>query len=311
MEYGNAVAKGRTLLARTEHDQWELAWLTYYVLVERNLGTIAKWASDLGVSETHVNNLRNVWAQFGEAHRDEDRSNQTFNECYTLAGVSEERRKRIERAAKRTGRSVTTVHRTGRDRPKDRHEDRVRKARDLIGDEAVARDLLRDPKSRRILKRRLREADAEAGTSASSAHPRSQEELVDQLETLLASVNGVLGEMAAQKLQKGPRRSVLELVPKFRNSVDWMEAYAKSGARSLAEGLQRMLAEGIPAEPPPSSGEVSGPRERPAPRREVVPTRTDEAPTVDAGPSRERPGRDNEGRTRDPRLTPDRRRNRP
>jgi hypothetical protein len=309
MDFAGAVTKGRRLLARSEHDQWELAWLTYHVLVEKQLGTIAEWATALGVSETQVNNLRNVWDLYGDPHHDETRTKLTFNECMTLAGVSPARRKRLREVAEATGTSVSTVHRTGR----DRHPDRVRKARELVGDDEVARDLVRDPKARRILQRALRHLAAEEDVSRGpkAVGGDSQDQMVEELATHLAAVNALLGRMATVKLERDTRRSVVDLVGRFEHSLEWMGAYAKSSNPSLAESLQGMLAAGLQERTPPPGSRPDDTPERVTGNGKAAraPAEVADAPVSDPTSPPDSAGRERERRAHGEREGPKRRGN--
>src|SRR5437867_3647381 len=62
MKYGDAVKEARTLVKRSEGDQWRLAQLTWEQVEAgktRNL-----WASDIGISASHAARLYQVWAKW-------------------------------------------------------------------------------------------------------------------------------------------------------------------------------------------------------------------------------------------------------
>ena len=63
MDYTQAVAEARTLVKRSEEDQWRLAQLTHEQ-VERGISQ-NKWARDIGVARSWAQTLYKVWDQWG------------------------------------------------------------------------------------------------------------------------------------------------------------------------------------------------------------------------------------------------------
>ena len=73
--YTEAVTEARTLVKRSEDDQWRLAELTFQAV---EAGTTRKqWAQDVGVSESYAQRLWRVWAQFQD-----QRDDVSFSDAY-------------------------------------------------------------------------------------------------------------------------------------------------------------------------------------------------------------------------------------
>jgi hypothetical protein len=109
MNYQKVVARGRSLLKRSEEEQWALAKLTAEVLGS-GVPT-RKWAEDIGIDHSHAASLRGTWEKFGSA-RVRRRATRAFGEYYGMARSSEERAE-SKKEAERTGKTIATLDRNG------------------------------------------------------------------------------------------------------------------------------------------------------------------------------------------------------
>lgn len=237
MDYAKAVTKGRTLLTRSEQDQWELALLTAEVVAAGERGIQRRWAEDLGVSYTHVWNLNQVWLKYGRLH-DAGKATKAFNEYYTLAGGSKARAAQLENAAKKGGRSVGTVHRRSLDR------DGVESARALLRNRRSMREILRDPKVHAMLERHFR-GPARNGDPLAAKRPgrRLQLQFVEDVTRLRHGLNSTLGDMIEVKLSQDIRRPLDEELEDLGISVEWARGYVRSGDLSFEDALDSVLAD--------------------------------------------------------------------
>ncbi len=262
MNYRQAVAKGRALLKRSETDQWELAELTYDVTTGEDRVTQVTWADDIGVTDTHVRNLAKAWERFGGPNSTSDRSNLTFNECYLLASMSEERAHKLVANANKRRRSVTTMH----------HERRVRDpfedAREYLGDRRRARKLLKDPKVRAIVERELGETRHERPQRGRPSG--SPIESVGELNAIRDRLNEMLGQMLDRRLPQTERRGVSESIDDVRVTLGWMDGYVTTGNRSFQDALDALLADlAGPTQPVRPTKPATPRRQSPKPAREV------------------------------------------
>jgi len=62
MKYGDAVKEARTLVKRSDGDQWRLAQLTWEQVEAGK--TRNGWASDIGISGSHASRLYQVWTKW-------------------------------------------------------------------------------------------------------------------------------------------------------------------------------------------------------------------------------------------------------
>jgi len=62
MKYGDAVKEARTLVKRSEGDQWRLAQLTWEQVEAGK--TRNQWATDIGISGSHASRVYQVWAKW-------------------------------------------------------------------------------------------------------------------------------------------------------------------------------------------------------------------------------------------------------
>lgn len=122
MNYRKAVTEGRSLVKRSESDQWRLAELTTHVLAEGREGK--QWAADIGVSASHVSRLGKVWAKYGLVV---PHNRPTFANAYAEAtGMP------VERSERRLAEATSNIRKAT---PERQHQ----VARELVSDPAVAR----------------------------------------------------------------------------------------------------------------------------------------------------------------------------
>ena len=95
MNYRKNVAEGRSLVKRSEADQWRLAELTAEVLA--NGRTTREWGADIGISHVHASYLAKLWKQYGGVNQV---NRPTFANAYAEAKVMPvDRRERRENEA--------------------------------------------------------------------------------------------------------------------------------------------------------------------------------------------------------------------
>lgn len=81
-DYDSAVTEARTLVKRSETDQWRLSQLTWENAASYGQGgkkTIGQWARDIAVDDSYASRLWAMWERFG---LDQTRSLPPFNEAY-------------------------------------------------------------------------------------------------------------------------------------------------------------------------------------------------------------------------------------
>jgi hypothetical protein len=143
VEYQEAVQEARQLVRRSEADQWRLAQLTYEQVEAGK--TRKQWAKDIGISETHAQDLYKTYARFGEKGSSPFGQNgqYTFAEAYAMAreGVAtpeDARRSTDEHQAISAVRKMTP-------------ERKAQVVREALADPDVAVRTLRDSHTRRIV----------------------------------------------------------------------------------------------------------------------------------------------------------------
>ncbi|MEX2458906.1 MAG: hypothetical protein WD770_07975 [Actinomycetota bacterium] len=239
MNYQQAVARVRTLKTRSEADQWELARLTYEFTTGPEAETLTKWAEDCGFSQPHATNLRKVWMLFGLHKGPNDRQGLSFNECYSQAMVSKERRQELTRRARREGRSVSTI------RDQHRRKREVEDLRDaLVQDPEFRRKVFEDPEVRKNFEEIFREEDRQR-----EGMTREEARIVAELRALNARLLELLDQMLDTTLTKQERKEILERVHDIQETLVWMTSHAKDGTRSFEDALDALLADTPPAKP--------------------------------------------------------------
>src|SRR5262249_32629114 len=97
MQYEQAVTRARTLVKRSEEDQWELAELTWEQVEPQGTHSQRQWAGDVGVDQTYVSRLFRLW----EEHREDDLlSRPRFNEAYKEVAPHSTYQSKLERGAR-------------------------------------------------------------------------------------------------------------------------------------------------------------------------------------------------------------------
>ena len=274
MDYAKAVARVRSLSARSDADQWEQARLTHEHTTGENSVTLTRWASDCGFSETHANYLRKTWAMFGDPQGPEDRTNLTFAECYALAGKTPEKAERLRRRAARSGRSVTSEERVSRPR------DRGRAAREALLDDDMRRELFKDPRIRAMFERELTRGRRRR-VPPHRVVREVEDELVARIEAFHRQLLLLLRDMLDDPPTEEERREILRLVAEIRHALDWVRSFVKDGGRSFEDALEALLEDAAQADQAPPARERKP--EPDAPAQEEPPT---------TKPTKERPGRE-------------------
>ncbi len=240
MDYRRAVAEARQLIKRSEADQWRLAELTAQVL---DGGTsVSKWAADLGVGHDHVRTLQRLWARYAVRRGERSRS---FGEFYVMARKNEEHAAALEFVADETGRKVTTVDR--------QHGEQVQVVRKLLRTPEVARDALRDQRTRTEVARASMQVASEQERQQRQEQARRAPEvtrgarvydLLGRLVSARRQVTGALNELRQIDLDDEDRESLREVAEELENAVGWLLSYVRSGERSWDAALDRLLSEG-------------------------------------------------------------------
>jgi hypothetical protein len=68
-QYQTAVAEARTLIKRSEEDQWRLAQLTYENAAPKGRNgkhLLSEWAANVGIDPTYAGRLYNLWESYGQ-----------------------------------------------------------------------------------------------------------------------------------------------------------------------------------------------------------------------------------------------------
>ena len=267
MDYAKAVTRGRFLLKRSNEDQWELAELTYTIITQEGHGSARRWAAALGVTESYVSRLKAVWERFGKLDHD-----QVFSDYLTRVSVSPERERELDREARRTGRTISSVHRSRREQE--------RAAREALLDRKQRRQLLADATIREVLERELR------GPKPKPSPPRRRRDFVVELKEIRDQLNQLLVDMLDRGVAKEEKRELLAELVELQVALVRMESFVKTGSRTFEDALEAMLA-GDKAAPP-----VERPKPARAPKPPASPAPAPvEEPAAEAPPTRERPRR--------------------
>jgi hypothetical protein len=297
MDHDQAAERTRSLLARSDDDQWEAARITHDMLATGQT-TQRRWASAVGISKTQVLNLRNVWAKYGGGHRGDQRTSWSFNEYLTLARLSEDEARELEDRARNEDRSPTTIHRERRREP---HRWIADKLDDEILDRMLQDDDLRDRFERALQRRNAHRK----GRRREHTPEQLSFDFTENLGEVERDTYAMLARMLRERVAKAERRQRLELATRIRNGYDWMIAVLTSNDPGLIRALERALAKGAPLGPLPDPVDraTDEPEADPATRHRRPPPPDDT--TTEAPPPPEQPGRS--GRERRERTGPKRR----
>lgn len=243
MQYEQAVSEARTLVRRSEEDQWRLAELTWETIEDGS--SRRRWAEDIEVTHTHVNTLYNVWVRHGG---NQVSTRPKFADAYAAAkGMPIDR---SERRRNEADRNVTQ-------RPP---EQRAKLARELLSDPNVARLVgEQDPETTASFVRDAIEQVPEAAVEASRAlseqtrpvsprsdpssgpAPRTTLDLLLQFQKLHHVVKETVDAVVAGEVSFNDRdrERLFEELAWLRSSLDLIESGIRSG--SWDEVVHRIL----------------------------------------------------------------------
>jgi hypothetical protein len=150
MNYREAVFEARSLVKRSEEDQWRLAQLTWEQVKEAGKSQ-RQWAEDIDVSEGHARFMVKVWATYGAYPV---RTRPPFRDAYAEAkGLPVDAADRRQMEADRNVANRTV-------------EDKAKLAVELLEDEEVATEVAR--------RRRPVISEADRKAADASTHQRLQ-----------------------------------------------------------------------------------------------------------------------------------------
>jgi hypothetical protein len=142
MEYKEAVAEARTLVKRSEEDQWRLAELTWEQIARG--ATRKQWAKDVGLSPQYVGSLVSVWDRSSEVQAlNRPPFNEAMAAVHTPGRFEEMEEQGDSRETVRARRAIRTM-------PPEQKAEVVREA---LQDEDVAEQVIRDTPTRARLAR--------------------------------------------------------------------------------------------------------------------------------------------------------------
>lgn len=251
MQYQEAVAEARTLVKRSEQDQWRLADLTWEQVKAGK--SRAQWANDIGVSVTHSQNLARLGERW-EPTPGVDRP--PFSEAYAAVrnpGYVEQGRAQGE--ARATIRSMPPEQKAevAREIVQDLPtEHRAAIIREAITEPKTADSVMRDTHSRRQItdaRERIVSEIEGAARDRTDADPQSrairEASLTINIESNISKARFWLAE-ATRQLQDLEDRdpTVMERLARDVDEVDlalgWLRS-ALEGGRVSDEDLARLL----------------------------------------------------------------------
>jgi hypothetical protein len=251
MQYQEAVTEARTLVKRSETDQWRLAELTWEQV---NSGiSQGQWARDTGMARSHVQYLFRVW-------RDRPRaaSLPNFSDAYVAArhGIDPEE----SASARQAERAASEIRRL----PPERKAEVVREA---LADPEVAKHTFNAPqaddemaaKARmhagnaitthdQRVQRHIQQQRHEEAVSMGRTDTEALYEVAAMMQVLTDVV--VTGGQLARKLSEGAtlnagtRNTLADRAMKARATVDWLETIRdERHAEDIEEVLRVWAAE--------------------------------------------------------------------
>lgn len=241
MQYQEAVQEARSLVKRSEDDQWRLAQLTYEQVETGK--TRKQWAKDTGISETHAQDLYKTYARFGEKGSSPFGQNRqyTFAEAYAMAreGVTtpaDARRSTDEHQA------ISAVRKMAPER-------KAAIVREALADPDVATRTMRDLHTRRVVsnarERVVREIE-DAAKDRQQASPVQREvaqtSLRFEIGRRLRRARFELAEAARQlvDLEDRDEATFEDDVQDVQDALDWVKAVLRGG-KVDDEALAKLL----------------------------------------------------------------------
>lgn len=240
MQYQEAVAEARTLVKRSEDDQWRLAELTFEQIRDAGVSQ-NQWARDVGIHRNEARRLFLIGQRWSGSSRN---SRPTYNEAYMMVreGVDDpEEAREVSYQRQAIGRI--------RNLPPEQKAAVVREALD---EPDVAVRVLRDPHTRRNVTEAREQVANEIESTArerTDADPQSrairEASLTINIESNISKARFWLAE-ATRQLQDLEDRdpAVMERLARDVDEVDlalgWLRT-ALEGGRVSDEDLARLL----------------------------------------------------------------------
>lgn len=256
MEYQAAVAEARTLVKRSEDDQWRLAELTYEQ-VESGISR-RQWAQDIGVVAQHVSTLYRVWDQYGDQQLD---AQPKFADVYARIHTPG---RYAEGGDQEGGHYIGQAVRTVRDLPPERKAEVIREA---LADPEVAKHTFNAPeaddemaaKARMYagnaitdhdhrIQRHVQERRHEESVNTGRTDSEAIYEVSSMMQVLADVV--VTGGKLARKLSDGAtlsdpmRQTLAGYATKAKATIEWLEGIKDADhAEDIEEVLRVWAAE--------------------------------------------------------------------
>lgn len=243
MEYQAAVTEARTLVKRSEDDQWRLAQLTWEQMRQNGIAG-HRWAKDIGVHFSTVYRWRDMWERFGQAE-----PLPKYQDAYSAIRLGSD----VEPEEAASVRHHEVARSAVRNMPPEQKAEVVREA---LQDEQVAEQVVRnlDPAGRANLARAESRVEVERQRTAREryelAEPRSvQIGALADLEYALTKVRQAAEDaseaadtLAAHGWPDSSRERGAVLAQRAAASVELVRA--KLEGRTLDEELAALLADG-------------------------------------------------------------------
>jgi len=226
--YTEAVTEARTLVKRSETDQWRLAQLTWENASPYEADgkmSLTQWSRDVGVSLSYAGRLRRVWENYQTTRNlDEVQNLPPFNEAYREV-------------------SPHSAYTPPADAVRDMQPERKAEvARELLADPAVADQVVSDPAfgknvwDARVRKERTRQAEVQRTLSDNPDLGQANRKLGDTDAQL--SLGQVLSKFAAGVAEVLPRCGPVNEGERF-----WIEG-ARDRAQLALNAVNEYLATG-------------------------------------------------------------------
>lgn len=214
MEYTQAVSEARTLVKRSEADQWRLAQLTWEQL-SAGTATAAKWAADIGVSDSYVYRLYKMW----ESHSLSDEvQTPRFTDAYKEVSPASAYQPRQD--PQEAIRAMPP-------------EQQAEVARDLLANPQVAQQAMADLHTRVLASDAVHFANQQVEHQVTQDRQRRVDDgqrpdfegaqIIQRLITLLNEVVVTAGRLP-QPLPGQARASLAHIARQAKPAVDWLAA---------------------------------------------------------------------------------------
>lgn len=236
MQYQEAVRTARTLVARSEADQWDLARLTWEQ-VEAG-ATRRQWAADVGVAESWAGSLYRVWGRWRTSGTEARPSfTEAMAEIHTPARAEDTRETGSEAAARarQAIRNMPAAERAGVIRDaladQDTADEVFRLGPDTGDDTDAARRAAEQAyaNSARDMSERMRNADRSDRERSNRAHTLRWHEAQTQIRKATSLIAAAAKVIAPVAFTDEEREFLADDLAKVRAAVGLLES-ALTGA---------------------------------------------------------------------------------